>query len=1303
MSTYYLKYYAEILNFRGQLSRVEILQRDTQPASVLQIGDVCGLALEIQGGQDDVFAPIIKTQARLSMISSDDKPTADGVKYGNWGEFYTPDATLYKMVIMTKTSPSAVSWDTRWTGYITPDSWQEGLEYRSAITIVARDNIGHLQDFEFSGNMPSGVDAYGLISIRDLVSAAMDLVEMPMTLQTNTTPGDFEADGTSVLDSMVQASLFKDDDWFQVIEEVLDAIGYCLRYTDNNRFTLAPVRHIPLLGGTQPPSSSTLEFYGGTGEVVPAAKKVVEEHDYSYEGETNLAVHGDFTIGSSNQYTYKCYIGHKKADFVLTYPIYHDAAPYTKVTNPGNTVWKQGADFWKPGQASSIMRLLEGDGWDNCIFLAANGLDGQEGESAGSDLRTQSLRFHCGTPDVTLRLYFNRTPVTVAHWGSGWDPQPPADWDGVVPMDEPFFGKAGLYKIRYSIKMEHGNDVFWWDNGEWKDTEALNEQEYDPILQTTDVEIPLGANTDVEDDVFITLNIRHIEYMMTGMRALDHFPGSDSTLMGCYARLSNATVEANQTNLAKNTVRTNNDEKNNVIISRRPRVAPLSREVKIAIPASYEDALFYYPTGEDFPKQYPYKGNWNTVSGNVVKPLPVIIHQQLLCYRGASLWELSGECAPENNAMFRFDKLMAYKNRTYLIQSATLDYMTGTVSGIILREFLNYDDVWDDTEQGDWEDDGIYNSIGGGSTGGGSGHGGSTGGGGAYSKNFFEEDGNGGIKLKDEYTGLWTNGFLNAKGAGSGGSGGGGATLDEVWASLTDNTTKPNVTLHTAHIPWASMPVANTATIGGVKVDGTTITIDANGVISATAQGGGSVNSLTVGTTNYTPDSNGVITIPAYPTSLPASDVYSWAKAASKPSYSLSEISGTSDLQAIEALTGTGLLKRTGSNTWALDTSSYLTAVPKATDSVIGGFQTGYSESGKNYAVKMSGNKAYVNVPWTDTVYSLPLAASGTRGGIQVGFSESNSGSSSNRNYAVQLSSEKAYVNVPWTDTVYTHPTGGANTTITAAAGKVLSAIKVDSLGHVSSVSSKTLATTDIPDLSGTYLPLTGGTLTGALRMKPSGANHGGKLNFGDNEYVYLYEDTDDHLKIYASKGLTIDCGSSYSIEIAKALSVSGNVTVGSSASNKNLTIYGTLYFSGSTAYLSYSSANSGIVSSVGIYSNTYVNAAAAASSSDARLKDGITTVSADRAISLLTALRGCEWAWNGKKAYLEGQHGSGLIAQEVQKVMPWMVLDLGGELSLTYNSLWGIAVPVMQSHEERIKALEAEVEDLKKKLNHVA
>lgn len=65
---------------------------------------------------------------------------------------------------------------------------------------------------------------------------------------------------------------------------------------------------------------------------------------------------------------------------------------------------------------------------------------------------------------------------------------------------------------------------------------------------------------------------------------------------------------------------------------------------------------------------------------------------------------------------------------------------------------------------------------------------------------------------------------------------------------------------------------------------------------------------------------------------------------------------------------------------------------------------------------------------WADfNNYSLPLAANGTRGGIQIGYSESNSGSATNRNYALKLSSEKAYVNVPWSDTKNTVGVGSTN------------------------------------------------------------------------------------------------------------------------------------------------------------------------------------------------------------------------------------------------------------------------------------
>lgn len=58
--------------------------------------------------------------------------------------------------------------------------------------------------------------------------------------------------------------------------------------------------------------------------------------------------------------------------------------------------------------------------------------------------------------------------------------------------------------------------------------------------------------------------------------------------------------------------------------------------------------------------------------------------------------------------------------------------------------------------------------------------------------------------------------------------------------------------------------------------------------------GGGSVDTVYIGSTEYAPDANGKVTLPSYPTSLPASDVYSWAKASSKPSYTYSEVGAAS-------------------------------------------------------------------------------------------------------------------------------------------------------------------------------------------------------------------------------------------------------------------------------------------------------------------------------------------------------------------------------------------------------------------------
>lgn len=127
-----------------------------------------------------------------------------------------------------------------------------------------------------------------------------------------------------------------------------------------------------------------------------------------------------------------------------------------------------------------------------------------------------------------------------------------------------------------------------------------------------------------------------------------------------------------------------------------------------------------------------------------------------------------------------------------------------------------------------------------------------------------------------------------------------------------------------------------------------------------------------------------------------------------------------------------------------LDSST--ATIPTATNTVLGGVKTGYSTSGKNYAVKTdSSGNAYVNVPWTDNnttytfaasgdvkltqsgtsitySYTLPTATTTALGGIKIGYS------TNGKNYPIQLNdSGQAFVNVPWTDTVGVHTLLGSS------------------------------------------------------------------------------------------------------------------------------------------------------------------------------------------------------------------------------------------------------------------------------------
>lgn len=108
---------------------------------------------------------------------------------------------------------------------------------------------------------------------------------------------------------------------------------------------------------------------------------------------------------------------------------------------------------------------------------------------------------------------------------------------------------------------------------------------------------------------------------------------------------------------------------------------------------------------------------------------------------------------------------------------------------------------------------------------------------------------------------------------------------------------------------------------GGLSMNGGVAAHGVADLTSGSGGGTGTVTSIKLGSTPYSPDDYGVISLPAYPTLLP-----------------LTSITGTTNLRVIEGLgagTTTGLLKKTGANSWEIGGIAYADLTTKPTSAQI--------------------------------------------------------------------------------------------------------------------------------------------------------------------------------------------------------------------------------------------------------------------------------------------------------------------------------------------------------------------------------
>lgn len=661
---YLLKYYKELVS-HGHRWRLEIHQDTDNAIEAVEIGPVLqGLRLIMQGDQADIDTPIVKTS--LEMVFVDAPDLEDERKCGYWEEFYTSSATEYKVQLYKDDS-------LEWSGYITPDSFSESLQYRGSVTIIARDNLGMLQDYIYSG-FPN---AAGMQAIYSVVNTALQVISFPMEFSISEQGNrSFPRTLDSVLTSEVWSVLFnnsslRDKTWQEALESLLYSTGLVLRYVGRNRFVLTSIKDIPLYDyeyNWDVPVLDVRFCAYGQRELSPAAKDVVDE--ISFEIKSNIAdvdIPAD-AYGEEGTYSYRdaAYeVGNENAE-VYSMPIFalsdnSWSAPSLEKSlyiNPFKYSLKEGYSSTKYGDLRS----------QDVIYIAANDasvIEGKEAEGFKSAIWREKIgkgrykfSFKLDTP---IALYDSYTKI------------------GFTDRS-PNFSRLHYYLRYYSddgvVNKEYSSALSSWVSG------AINE-----------INAEFGNATSFPVKLeFPELDVEGIGTIELEIKAIYVAPDLNITSWkskGAYVQVKDLQLEDT---LPYNTflpqslkVTTHYNDRNNIRIQRNANFG--FNMGQISSPKTILNGLYVIKDS-----WYKASDRWVFNIEDAPQPLSVLIHQQLLAYYSKPNNVLTGELATDNPL---FNALYKWNGKKHLLTSGALNVITGRMENVVLREFTRYDHMWE--------------------------------------------------------------------------------------------------------------------------------------------------------------------------------------------------------------------------------------------------------------------------------------------------------------------------------------------------------------------------------------------------------------------------------------------------------------------------------------------------------------------------------------------------------------------------------------------------------------------------------